>query len=1139
MDCAFTGNTALYGGGGIDNETDNSSSLITLIHCAVTGNTASYGGSGVFNNNGGDLIGGGGVIQLTDCVADGNTGGGISNGSSSFQGMTILTRCAITGNTTGSGLYNNTSYTVLTDCAITENSTDGDGGGIFNDNGGKLTLTNCVIAENSAVNSDGYRGEGGGIYNSVYNNTITMTNCTVTGNRATVSSGIFDGGGTLTLTNDIIYGDLAASGGDMTASGGEITRSSGSVTVTYCDIGGGYAGTGNINANPRFVHAPADQHLLAGSPCLGAGTPTGAPNADKDGKVRPNPPGQGAYEEAAAVVATTTTLTSSLNPSVAGQPVTLTATVTTALGDYVPTGAIQFKIDGSPYGTPVTLNSDGQVFLKPGLLPGTHSVTATYAPTEIFTGSAGTLAQIVTAHVSPVYVSPSGNDSSAGTQAAPKATIQGAIHATLNDDTVIVEDGVYRGPGNRDIDFGGKNITVMSQNGAATTIIDCGGDADPHDGTGIHRGFYFHSGETNAVVSGLTIQNGYQVYFPTQPDSGTGGGIFIENTLPGGHVTVRNCVLLQNTALGSGGGIYGNSAGTITLTGCALEGNTASEGGGMDTSSAGTVSLTHCRITANTAGIAGGGVAINNYPGGTITLTNCAIEGNSGAQAGGGVYNNNAGGALTMTNCAMIGNNAAYGGGVCSGNISGSALTITGCAVEGNTAQYGGGLENDNGGGLFIVSNCVLTGNTASVYAGGMYNASDYSSAPNNGLLTVINCSLSGNTAPSGAGGGLYNSNHYGGTIALTNDICYGDQGGEVVNDTYYQPDPLVTFCDIQGGYAGTGDIDADPLFVNAAAGDLHLRPGSLCVGLGTAAGAPLKDKDGLTRPDPPSQGAYELGPGHAHILWNNVNGQASLWTVNPDGTFASAVYGPFSGWTAKATAAAPDGTNWLLWTNTNGTAALWHVTALTSTGYTATQYGPFANYAAVSLSVDTGGNPRLLWDKSDGTASLWTLAGDVFGSFTHTEYGPFPGWTAKAVASGPTQTDLLWTNTDGSATFWNVTGRGDTDTVYGPYAGWNAEALSVGPDDKGHLLWDNMNGQASLWALSGDLFGTFTPVEYGPFSGYAARAIATGPDNVTHILWNATNGVASLWNVTGSGYTYHAYGPFAGWTAVGMSAGP
>jgi len=80
------------------------------------------------------------------------------------------------------------------------------------------------------------------------------------------------------------------------------------------------------------------------------------------------------------------------------------------------------------------------------------------------------------------------------------ATIQAAIDAAVNGDTVLVADGTYKGLGNKNLDLKGKAITVKSENGAGVTIIDC-------EGSG--RGFYLHSGETvKSVVSGFTVTNG-------------------------------------------------------------------------------------------------------------------------------------------------------------------------------------------------------------------------------------------------------------------------------------------------------------------------------------------------------------------------------------------------------------------------------------------------------------------------------------------------------------------------------------------------------------------------------------------------------------------------------------------------------
>jgi len=57
-------------------------------------------------------------------------------------------------------------------------------------------------------------------------------------------------------------------------------------------------------------------------------------------------------------------------------------------------------------------------------------------------------------------------------------------------------------------------------------------------------------------------------------------------------------------------------------------------------------------------------------------------------------------------------------------------------------------------------------------------------------------------------------------------------------------------YSDIQGGYGGIGNIDADPLFVDEAKGDLHLKPFSPCIDAGnnSAPALPTTDIDGDDR---------------------------------------------------------------------------------------------------------------------------------------------------------------------------------------------------------------------------------------------------------------------------------------------------
>lgn len=98
--------------------------------------------------------------------------------------------------------------------------------------------------------------------------------------------------------------------------------------------------------------------------------------------------------------ATSTAVASSLNPSVSGQSVTFTATVSDSStgSTAVPTGTVQFVVDGSNFGSPVALtpaSSNSSVAVSQStstLTVGTHSVTANYSNTDgNFTGSSGTL----------------------------------------------------------------------------------------------------------------------------------------------------------------------------------------------------------------------------------------------------------------------------------------------------------------------------------------------------------------------------------------------------------------------------------------------------------------------------------------------------------------------------------------------------------------------------------------------------------------------------------------------------------------------------------------------------------------------------------------------------------------------------
>lgn len=123
---------------------------------------------------------------------------------------------------------------------------------------------------------------------------------------------------------------------------------------------------------------------------------------------------------------------------------------------------------------------------------------------------------------------------------ADESTIQAGIDAAVDGDTVLIADGLYTGPGNRDIDFEGKTILVTSENGAEATIIDCGGTS-----VEAHRAFHFHKGERpQTLVRGLTIRGGYFAWE-------YGGGILCEHASP----TIADCIFEGNVAY-HGGAVY-------------------------------------------------------------------------------------------------------------------------------------------------------------------------------------------------------------------------------------------------------------------------------------------------------------------------------------------------------------------------------------------------------------------------------------------------------------------------------------------------------------------------------------------------------------------------------------------------------
>lgn len=193
--------------------------------------------------------------------------------------------------------------------------------------------------------------------------------------------------------------------------------------------------------------------------------------------------------------------------------------------------------------------------------------------------------------------------------------IQPAIDAAVNGDEIVVLCGTYTGVNNKNLDFGGKAITLKSETGdPSCVIIDC-------EGAG--RGFYFHSGETStSKVEGFTVTDGYAPLVPSA-SLRQGSGLYCSYSSP----TIDSCIFTGGWA-DYAGGIACYLYSTPTITNSVISGNHGRiEGGGIVATIGSSPIFANCTIVDNTCDHLGAGIRtdIDSFP----PVTNCIIWGNS------------------------------------------------------------------------------------------------------------------------------------------------------------------------------------------------------------------------------------------------------------------------------------------------------------------------------------------------------------------------------------------------------------------------------------------------------------------------------------------------------------------------------
>jgi uncharacterized repeat protein (TIGR01451 family) len=435
-DCTFTGNNAVgsgAAGGAIDSEGGGEVGSLTVINSTISGNNADGDGGGIFNS-------GNSLATLVNVTITNNHADADANSEGFGGGLAQLSSNNLTlNNTIIAGNFRNSSGEAVTNSAAPQlnivSSTNDD---VYIQPDNPATPSEIDPSPLDASSSNNLIGVDTGLTPDISNGT--------NGNQIGTAASPIDpkllslaNNGGPTQTHLLLPNSPALNAGNSALAldnGNPITTDQrgngfprvigpsvdiGAVEVNYTITA--TAGTPQSAAiNTAFstaLKATVKESNVAVSgvsvtftaPASGAsGSFSSSSTVTTDGSGVATAPTftangiAGAYNVTATLVGTSLTATfslkntaststavsSSLNPSLLGQSVTFTATVTSAGG--TPTGTVQFKDGVNNLGIPVTLNGSGQAtFTTSSLTAGTHTITAVYSGDAVFGGSTGTL----------------------------------------------------------------------------------------------------------------------------------------------------------------------------------------------------------------------------------------------------------------------------------------------------------------------------------------------------------------------------------------------------------------------------------------------------------------------------------------------------------------------------------------------------------------------------------------------------------------------------------------------------------------------------------------------------------------------------------------------------------------------------
>ena len=394
------------------------------------------------------------------------------------------------------------------------------------------------------------------------------------------------------------------------------------------------------------------------------------------------------------------------------------------------------------------------------------------------------------------------------------ADTSGDLHWITLNDSIEVTDAVTFEAGHtvkiigkgKTITFSGNGALKVSGAELALSNVCLDGQSQTRRAPGVT----VESGGTLKMEANSCIQN-----FTNSASNGSGGGVYAGS----GSTMTMNGGTIKDCSATIGGGIY--AAGTVvlndgTISGCKAVGRYRS-GGGIYIDSSGSLTMGGGSIESCTASNWGGGV----YAHGTFELTGGSIT-NCSALSGGGIYIDNATTTLdggTISNCK-----ATRGGGVCIAGSDGSILemkngSITGCEATGDTSRL-------IGGGVYINNRMTMTGGSitgcTATEGGGIYN---------NLILTLASGTVCNNTAKT-QGADIYLGSQMSSTSLLDAAAMgqtYGTTGSMI--DGWYEDASDARYTP---GRDGT-PVDVNTLTQNMALVASYRIPSTITVNGGTA----------------------------------------------------------------------------------------------------------------------------------------------------------------------------------------------------------------------------------------------------------------------------------------------------------------